>query len=515
MQKILIIDDEPDICLLLKRFLSKKGFEAEYATEAEKGLDMLDSFRPDLVLCDFRLGKMDGGEVLTRIKEKHPRLPVLIMTGYSDIKIAVTVMKKGAFDYLTKPLFPDEIYLTIQRALEQAAQLPEEAAQPAAPAAPALEAAPEQAQSAPPKAVAKPRKSAGLKGDYIFGSSPISQHLVKQVDLVAPTNYSVIIYGESGSGKEAVAREIHNRSKRADKPFVAMDCGAISPQLAGSELFGHEKGSFTGALEQKIGHFEMANGGTLFLDEVANLSYDVQVSLLRVVQERRLRRIGGNKEVDIDVRIIVASNEKLWEASRSGKFREDLYHRFNEFSIDVPPLRDRDNDIMLFAQFFLDRTNAELGKDVEGFSADTEALFRGYPWYGNLREMKNVMKRATLLCDSARIEAKHLPFELVNFERVLFAEREAMPIAPMAAPTPMYTQPTHAQPTYAAPPSYPPPPPPAAATGPVSLKSAAMEAESEMILNALRKTNFNKSKAAELLGIDRKTLYNKMKQFNL
>lgn len=502
MQKILIIDDEADICLLLKRFLTKKGYEVEFATEAEKGLELLDNFRPDLVLCDFRLGKLDGAQILTLIKEKFPKIPVLIMTGYSDIKIAVNVMKLGAFDYLTKPLFPDEIYLTIQRALAHVDE------QDDAPPAVETSRQPEQPVAAPrPKA----RKSSGGKAGYIFGNSAISQNLVKQIDLVAPTNYSVIIYGESGSGKEAVAREIHNRSKRADKPFVAMDCGAISPQLAGSELFGHEKGSFTGALEQKTGHFEMANGGTLFLDEVANLSYDVQVSLLRVVQERKLRRIGGNKEVDIDVRIIVASNEKLWEASRSGKFREDLYHRFNEFSIDVPPLRQRDSDIMLFARFFLDQTNAELEKNVHGFSAETEALFRAYPWYGNLREMKNVMKRATLLCDSDEIEAKHLPFELVNFERVLFSERETMLppempvlVAPRAEMPVMNTPPVER-------PAFTPPPPPA----PVSLKDAAMEAESEMILDALRKTNFNKSKAAAMLGIDRKTLYNKMKQFKI
>lgn len=478
MKKILIIDDEADICLLLKRFLGKKGFEAEFATEAEKGLALLDQFGPDLVLCDFRLGKLDGGQVLAQIKSKRPRLPVIIMTGYSDIKIAVNVMKMGAFDYLTKPLFPDEIFLTVQRALEQTDPA-EQTAEPDFADSPAPE-------------KPRPRKKASVPSGtgYVFGNSPVSQNLVKQISLVAPTNYSVIIYGESGSGKEAVAREIHRQSKRADKPFVAMDCGAISPQLAGSELFGHEKGSFTGAVEQKIGHFELANGGTLFLDEVANLSYDVQVSLLRVVQERRLRRIGGNKEVEIDVRIIVASNEKLPEASRNGKFREDLYHRFNEFSLDVPPLRARGDDILMFANYFLKQTNDELGKNVAGFAQDVKALFHAYPWYGNLRELKNVMKRATLLCDSDFIQIRHLPFEMVNFDRLLFSEGEAKP-----EPAPIASV--------------------AAAPAPVSLKNAAMEAECDMILQALKKTNFNKSKAAALLNIDRKTLYNKMKHYNL
>jgi two-component system response regulator HydG len=406
--------------------------------------------------------------------------------------VAISVMKLGAFDYLTKPLFPEEILLTIQRALAAPAQEDELVD---APSGNSMQ--PQEASSRP-----APRRSAHQRQSYIFGDSAISRNLVKQIQLVAPTNYSVIIYGESGSGKEAVASEIHRLSSRAGKPFVAMDCGAISPQLAGSELFGHEKGAFTGALDQKIGHFELANGGTLFLDEVANLSYDVQVSLLRVIQERQLRRIGGTKTVDIDVRIIIASNEKLWDASRSGKFREDLYHRFNEFSIDVPPLRERGADIMQFANFFLAQINDELRKNVEGFSQDVTDLFHSYPWYGNLRELKNVLKRATLLCDATEIQIKHLPFEIVNHEKLLFTEVNDSPqenyseqAIPSATAPPTYQQPSR-QPQ-------------------VSLKNAAMEAESEVILNALRQTNFNKSKAAALLNIDRKTLYNKIKYYNI
>ena len=492
MQKILIIDDEVDICLLLKRFLTKKGYETEYATDATKGLETLYTFKPDLVLSDFRLGKIDGSQILTLIKDQFPNIPVIIMTGYSDIKVAISVMKLGAFDYLTKPLFPEEILLTIQRALS------------APPQEDGVDGSPHTGNHAEPQeATSRPvqRRSSNSHGrqSYIFGDSAISRNLVKQIQLVAPTNYSVIIYGESGSGKEAVASEIHRLSNRSGKPFVAMDCGAISPQLAGSELFGHEKGAFTGAVDQKIGHFELANGGTLFLDEVATLSYDVQVSLLRVIQERQLRRIGGTKTVDIDVRIIIASNEKLWDASRSGKFREDLYHRFNEFSINVPPLRERGADIMLFAHFFLTQINDELGKNVEGFSQDVTDLFHSYPWYGNLRELKNVLKRATLLCDATEIQIKHLPFEIVNHEKLLFTEvndspqetyiEQAIPTAP--APVYSVKQPQ------------------------VSLKNAAMEAESEVILNALRQTNFNKSKAAALLNIDRKTLYNKIKYYNI
>jgi two-component system response regulator HydG len=257
-------------------------------------------------------------------------------------------------------------------------------------------------------------------GEYIFGDTATFKQLLQQIDLVGPTNYTVIIYGESGSGKEAIAQEIHKRSKRKNRPFVAIDCGALSKELAGSELFGHEKGSFTGALNQKTGSFEIANGGTIFLDEVANLGYDIQVSLLRVVQERKMRRVGGTKDIELDVRIIVASNEKLWDSAKKGKFREDLFHRFNEFSIDVPPLRNRPEDIMLFANHFLQVTNAELGKRLKRFSPEVEAIFRSYVWYGNLRELKNVIKRATLLSDGDQIEATSLPFEISHYNKLQF-----------------------------------------------------------------------------------------------
>ncbi len=346
-----------------------------------------------------------------------------------------------------------------------------------------------------------PAPSTGVKhtvvqsGDYIFGETPTFRQILQQIDLVAPTNYSVIIYGESGSGKEAIAQEIHKRSKRKSKPFIAIDCGALSKELAGSELFGHEKGSFTGALNQKIGSFELANTGTIFLDEVANLSYDIQVSLLRVVQERKMRRVGGTKDIELDVRIIIASNEKLWDATRKGKFREDLYHRFNEFSIDVPPLRQRQDDIMLFANHFLQQTNAELGKQVTRFSAEVENIFRSYVWYGNLRELKNVIKRATLLSDGEQVEASSLPFEISHFNKLQF-DKQPEPAAVNTIPNTI-DELTETPRTISE----------------TTLKGASIDAEYEMILRALKKVNFNKSKAAKLLNIDRKTLYNKMKQY--
>ena len=299
MKKIVVVDDEADICFLLKRFLSKNDFIVETAQNGKDGLALIESISPDLVMTDFRLGDITGTELLTTIKAKRPNVPVLIITGYSDIKVAVSVMKLGAYDYITKPLFPDEILVTVKKALADAESSSNEDHDYATPAS-----------GTSTETTTKParRNSYKSKAGYIMGQSDVSDNLFRQVDLVAPTNFSVIIYGESGSGKEAIAQEIHNRSKRKGMPFVAMDCGAISKELAGSELFGHEKGSFTGALQTKIGHFEMANGGTLFLDEVSNLSYEIQVALLRVVQERKMRRIGGSKEIDLDVRIIVASN---------------------------------------------------------------------------------------------------------------------------------------------------------------------------------------------------------------
>jgi two-component system response regulator HydG len=484
MEKILVIDDDNDMCLLLNRFLTRHGYEVNGINSGKAAIEWLKKNEPNLVLCDFRLEDMTGAELLVKIKEMHAGVPVIIITGYSDVKDAVEVMKMGAYDYVTKPLFPDEILLTIKKALS------EEPKEDAATKRPATQAA-----GATPTTNGKAKNISNSQ--YIMGDSPEFANIMKQIALVAPTNYSVIIYGESGSGKEAIAQQIHQKSKRAAKPFVAIDCGALSKELAGSELFGHEKGSFTGALNQKVGSFEIANEGTIFLDEIGNLSYDIQVSLLRVVQERKMRRVGGNKDIELDVRIIVASNERLWDMARNGKFREDLYHRFNEFSIEVPSLRERKSDIMLFANHFLALTNAELDKDVKGFSKEVEDIFNNYVWYGNLRELKNVVKRATLLTDGEYVEPKSLPFEISNFHKLQFDNPGTAASAATVA-----RQET------------------APATAPLTsvpfenkLKSANLDAEYEVILDALKQANFNKSKAAKLLNIDRKTLYNKMKQF--
>lgn len=471
-KRIIIVDDDTDICNLLSRFLKKNGFDTEVAFRGSTAIEALKNSKFDLMLCDFRLGDMDGLEVLAKMHSENIFIPVIIITGYSDIKMAVNVIKAGAYDYVTKPLIPDEILMTIKRALNDDVQ----------------------ASTLEPKG-----KNASMKsqksGELIIGKSEKAKELLKQIELVAPTNYSVIIYGESGSGKEAVARSLHEMSSRKNQPFIAMDCGAISKELAGSELFGHEKGSFTGALTSKTGHFELANGGTLFLDEVANLSYDIQVSLLRVVQERKMKRIGGNKDIELDVRIVIASNENLIDAYKKGKFREDLFHRFNEFTITVPALRDRGIDIMLFAEFFLQKANRDLNKTIKGFSDEVKDAFSNYRWPGNIRELKNVIKRAALLSFDDIIQPATIPAEIMNPE--LYFSQEA-PIQNNKPASENNSDNTSSGKNIN-----------------VNLKEAALEAEFETIMNVLKKVKYNKSKAAKMLNIDRKTLYNKMKHYNM
>lgn len=501
--KILVIDDDMDICHLLRRFLTKNGYEVTTAHSGASGLALLESdLNPDLIMTDFRLGDMDGIELIGKIKAKIPQVRILVITGYSDIRTAVNLMKMGANDYIAKPIIPQEILMTIQKILDTPL---EETTHPA-----------KQAESPnTPKSIERSsnvgNKSHSAPGGFIIGTSPSSSSLMRQIQLVAPTNYSVIIYGESGAGKEVIARMIHDHSSRKNMPFVAMDCGAIPRELANSELFGHEKGAFTGAIGAKEGHFEMANGGTLFLDEVSNLSYDVQVALLRVVQERKFRRIGSNKEMSLDVRIIVASNERLSEAARKGKFREDLYHRFNEFSIDAPPLRERKDDILRFSELFLEQTNADLNKKMVGLEEDVIEIFKSYPWPGNVRELKNVIKRAALLSDGDHIQVKALPFEIINYTKLDFGAsdiqeepatvietKKSPPLSVESQDSRFSTQePIHTE------------------ARPTNLKVTAQEAEYDAILKTLKDVRYNKSRAADKLGIDRKTLYNKLKKYGI
>lgn len=459
IQRLLVVDDDQDICLLLSRFLEKRGYTVNTAGRKTTALALLKEHRFDLILCDHRLPDADSLEMLGHFREGAPGVPVIVITGYSDVRIAVDLMRKGALDYVVKPLYPDDIALRVEDALSNKTRA-EELKKP----------------SSERKAGA-----ASVLPEFVQGKGTFATHLNKHIDLVAPTDLSVLITGETGTGKEYVAKEIHKRSARHDKPFVALDCGALPADLATSELFGHVKGSFTGALGDKEGCFQQANGGTLFLDEVGNLTYDNQVKLLRVLQERKVRRIGDNKEIAVDVRIIVATNEELTTASADGRFREDLYHRLNEFAIVLLPLRERTEDIALFAAHFLRQAASRLNRTATGFTPEVEQRLLNHPWMGNLRELNNVIKRAVLLSTTDMVGMEHMPIEIIGG-------------------TAMRTRPSQ--------------PEPAVPIGD-DLRSVSHEAEKQAILTALERNSFNKSKTADMLNIDRKTLYNKLKLFGI
>ncbi|WP_418500725.1 sigma-54-dependent transcriptional regulator [Flagellimonas sp.] len=444
MPKILIIEDDTAFCQMLQKFLTKHGFAVSISYSIKEAEEQLSTSTFDIILSDVRLPKGNGVTLLPQVKKESPTTQVILMTGYAEVKTAVNAMKKGAFDYISKPFTPEEILSVINNALNVAHTKEKTLKKPAP----------------------SPKKQE--QGSFLVGESERSKKLQQYIDLVAPTNMSVLLTGESGTGKEVTANAIHNASKRKGQPFVAVDCGAIPKEIATSEFFGHVKGSFTGAIEDKKGHFEAANGGTLFLDEVGNLSYEHQVQLLRAIQERKIKRVGSTKEIQLDLRIIAATNENLLEAVEEGSFREDLYHRLNEFSIEVPSLRDRREDILLFANYFLDRANADLEKEVLEFSEEAKQLLMDYPWPGNLREMKNMIKRAVLFTGGNTVLSSSLAEEIVNGTK--------------SSNTPVFSK---------------------------------SEYEKERILDALKQTNFNKSKAAKLLQITRKTLYNKINQYQL
>ena len=448
-KRLLIIEDDATFSLMLRTWLEKKGFDVAVVSTLLQSKKILSKGVFDLVLCDLRLPDGEGVEVLEWMHQQGCALPLIMMTHYADIQSAVQSMKLGACDYVSKPVNPDMLLQKINEALA------------------ASVAAGPQNKSVTGESSMQPQDSESP--EYLEGESEAARQLYNYVRLVAPTNMSVLINGASGTGKEYVARRIHELSNRSAAPFIAVDCGVIMKDLAASEFFGHKKGSFTGAIEDKTGAFVAANGGTIFLDEIGNLSYDVQVQLLRVLQERKVRPIGSNSEIAVDVRLVAATNEDLRAAIKEGRFREDLYHRINEFSIKMPLLCEREDDIIYFADFFLDKANKELGRDIIGFSPEAMQLIRQYTWPGNLRQMANVVKRAVLLAQGRYIAPRELDIE-VN----------------------------------------------AAVAAPISVTPLRdSDDERQRIIEALRVTGNNKSKAAELLQIDRKTLYNKMKLYGL
>ncbi|MEO8255353.1 MAG: sigma-54 dependent transcriptional regulator [Flavobacterium sp.] len=448
MPKILLIEDDISFCKLLEKFLVKKAYEVTIAFSAAEARIAIKNESFDLILTDLRLPDSDGIVLMSEFKGSYPEIPVILMTGYSDVNTAVKAIKNGAADYISKPFNPDEVLLVITNALKTS-ETEEEI--------PVKE----------KKAVRKPTPS--TENEFVKGISVASKKLLDHIHLVSPTDMSVLIIGESGTGKEIIAKSIHQQSLRKNNNFIAVDCGAIPKELAASEFFGHLKGSFTGAINDKMGYFEAANGGTLFLDEIGNLSYENQIQLLRALQERKIKPVGSNKEINVDIRIITATNEDLREAVKNGDFREDLYHRINEFSIQSPSLKDRDEDLMVFADYFLEKANQQLNKDIIGFSPEVVTIFQNYNWPGNLRELQNCVKRATLLTQGDFIKSDVLPAEFFQIQKQQ------------------------------------------SSNGNFSLS----ENEKEAIIHALSKAQNNKSEAAKLLKITRKTLYNKLKQYNI
>ncbi|HLO60009.1 MAG TPA: sigma-54 dependent transcriptional regulator [Bacteroidales bacterium] len=439
MATILIIDDDVTFCLMLKTLLEKNNYDVTSVFSPIEARRIIKERHFDVVLSDMRMPEMSGLELILPIKKAWPQTQIILMTSYADITTAIKSIKQGAFDYISKPLNPDELLSLIKEALKSDGQN------------------------------SNPQKSKEPDDDYIEGVSKTAHEMNEIIDLVAPTPMSVLIIGESGTGKEYIARLIHRKSPRKNFPFVAVDCGAIPKELATSEFFGHVKGSFTGAIADKTGYFEIANGGTLFLDEIGNLPYDTQVQLLRALQEPVIRPVGSTRSVKVNIRIITATNEDLTEAMERGTFRKDLYHRLNEFRIEAPRLAHRRADIMHFAGYFLKQANNYLGKSVEGFDDETENVFEHYEWPGNLRELRNVVKRATLLAKGNQITLNEIPAEI--YQKQSFNNHHVA-----------YNNPVN---------------------------------EPERIIKALEASEFNKSRAAKLLNIDRKTLYNKLKLYNI
>jgi len=433
---------------MLQKWFERNDFSVTLCTGMVAAQEELTRTAYKVVLSDLRLPDGDGIMLLTWLKETGQSVPVIIMTGYGEIQTAVSAIKLGAFDFLEKPINPSLLTQKIE----------------------AVFASPREASS-PRKKPAAAYDQHQENNQIVFGQSPQSTQMYSYIDLVAPTQLAVMIMGESGTGKEHVAQLIHRRSARSAGPYVAVDCGSLSMELAPSELFGHKKGSFTSAIENKTGFFSAASGGTLFLDEVGNLPYGVQMQLLRALQEKKIRPVGTSSDIEVDVRIVTATNEDLEKAIGEGRFREDLYHRLNEFMIKVPPLRDCAEDIAIYADHFREEANRELDRRVQSLSPEALGRLQRYAWPGNLRELRNVIRRAVLFSTGDSITLDSLPF---------LSEKKREPEEDTD----------------------------------VSL-SAEPGKEKEKIIRALERVNGNKTKAARLLQIDRKTLYNKIHLYNI
>ena len=450
-EHILIVEDDIAFLKMLSTFLERNGYNVTEVSSVQEAKEQLDSSSFPMVITDLKLPDESGLILLEYVKRVSSETKVIMMTGYAEVTSAVEAIKKGALDYISKPFRPEELLMVMEQAKNTVVSSEEKEV---------------------PLQVLKKSVNNDIvisqKAGFVSGISEVSKKFHQYLKLVGPTNMGVLIQGESGTGKEVAAQAIHRYSDRSDKVFIAVDCGAIPKEIAASEFFGHIKGSFTGAINDKKGHFQAAHTGTLFLDEVGNLSYENQVQLLRALQERKIKPVGSNTEIEVDVRIISATNEDLLLAVSNGTFREDLYHRLNEFSIHIPSLAERKEDLFLYTEYFLNQANSALQKNVLGLTPQVEAAFKKHHWPGNLRELKNVIKRAVLLSPSAYIPIDVIPMEVLTNSRI---------------------------------------------KEPKDFSKATNE--KQLIISALEEANYNKSRAAKLLNITRKTLYNKIEYYDL
>ncbi len=459
MAKILIVDDNRNMQIILQNLLTDEGYDVISATNGKDGLKVIIEQSPELVLLDIRLPEMNGIDILQQITKLEKEILVIMITAYGDVETAVETMKLGAYDYITKPFVNEELKLVIRKALDTI-DLKQEVK------------------------VLRQKLEAKKRDNIPMGNSSAIMHILKQVELVASTDMSVIIQGESGTGKEVIANLIHKKSKRKNRTFIPIDCGAIPDTLVESEFFGYKKGAFTGASSEKKGKFEIANGGTLFLDEITNLSPSAQAKILRVIQEKKITKVGDTHSVDIDVRIIVATNLNLIKAVHENNFRDDLFHRLNEFTLSLPSLKARKNDIPIIAEQFLKEANIELEKNIKGFSPEAMSILESYSWPGNVRELKHVIKKAVLLEETDHITPNVLDLEFGKTHKSPFKESLEKYYEMITADGLSISDIT-------------------------TIVSAEME--SILIKRILVEAKYNKSKAARILGIDRNTLYSKLK----
>jgi len=460
-KKILAVDDSSAERMLLSMALrSVREYDVLAVADGQTALDQIEKTVPDAVILDMKLPAMSGLEVLKELKKNHPLIPVIMLTGLADVRMAVEAIKAGAHNYLTKPFESDQLILTLSQAMERNEMIAkmEELSRQAGRRGPAL--------------------------SQIVGDSPAIESVKRQIQQVADSSLTVLIQGETGAGKEAVARALHEESSRRDKPFVAIDCGALPENLLESELFGHEKGAFSGADRRKQGQIELAQGGTLFLDEIGNLGLSLQAKLLRVLEERQMRPVGAAMAFAINVRFIAASNAQLSEEAKLGRFRQDLYYRLAEFTLHLPPLRYRMEDIFPLAQRFREKACVEFQKQVTTLSKEAEDLLMSHSWPGNIRELRNVIRQAVLLTPDSEIHAEQVQALLGNSSSLESPGPVAVPFLPGQALRKI-------------------------------VEKAAEEVEKQAIVNVLRSTKGNKSQAAKLLEVDYKTLRLKIKKYNL